>query len=286
MALCFVDDSGSPGDSRYFVLAGYIAPESVWRAFIPEWQEVLEQSPKLLYVKMNEAARLEGQFAAFSRQQRDERVARFIDVILSHKLWEASVVLPAAGFSEILQPVLPDSYCSPYYFAFVGMTVALSAYYRHAGIDETVHFIFDKQQGKQHRAVRLYEHFKTYFPAKQLGRIWFADDKEAVPLQAADLIAWQTPRWLCSVVDQARPELQMLHVRRQWWYRYIVKDRGLREMREAIVANIDLLRKEVGAETVNELLTQIKLQNQRRGITTTRSTPVRKSSVRSGRDSG
>ena len=53
MAWAFVDDSGSGGDSPYFVSAGYTAPESIWNGFVPEWQRILDLSPKLEYFKMS-----------------------------------------------------------------------------------------------------------------------------------------------------------------------------------------------------------------------------------------
>lgn len=62
MAFAFVDDSGSGGDSPYYVLAGYSADEATWRAFWGDWQGVLDLSPKLDYFKMSEAESLKGQF--------------------------------------------------------------------------------------------------------------------------------------------------------------------------------------------------------------------------------
>lgn len=62
MAWAFVDDSGSGGDSPYFVLAGYAACESAWTTFLPHWQSVLDLPPKLEYFKMSEAESLKGQF--------------------------------------------------------------------------------------------------------------------------------------------------------------------------------------------------------------------------------
>ena len=65
MPLAFIDDSGSGGDSPYYILAGYSAPKATWAAFWPDWQAALDVPPKLEYFKMSEAESLKGQFRTF-----------------------------------------------------------------------------------------------------------------------------------------------------------------------------------------------------------------------------
>src|SRR5947209_18589160 len=117
MALAFVDDSGSGGDSPYFVLAGFVASESTWNRFIPDWQAVLNLHPSLTYFKMAEAESLKAQFSVFTRNQRDLRLQQLIDVILAHDPCEVSIAVSAKDYGEILLPILPKSRSSPYYSA-------------------------------------------------------------------------------------------------------------------------------------------------------------------------
>jgi len=100
MPLAFIDDSGSGGDSPYYILAGYSAPEATWAAFWPDWQAALDVAPKLQYFKMSEAESLKGQFSGFSSEQRTERVNRFIDVIQAHDLQEASIAVSAQAYRD------------------------------------------------------------------------------------------------------------------------------------------------------------------------------------------
>ena len=115
MPLAFVDDSGSGGDSPYFVLAGYCASESTWAAFWPDWQSVLDLAPKLTYFKVSEAKTLSAQFAGFTAEERTKRVNQFIDVILDHDLQEASIAVPEKFYREILASLLPGKVSNPYY---------------------------------------------------------------------------------------------------------------------------------------------------------------------------
>src|SRR5580698_9418244 len=147
---------------------------------------------------MSEAESLKGQFAGFSADQRDERLNQFIDVILKYDPWEAAIAVPEKDFNEVLRPLLPNSRTSPYYMAFVAMVTALSGVYRWGGSNDVVDFVFDRQDGMETKSARLYFRFRTWFPNWRLGRVGFQDEKLCLPLQAADLIAWQTRRFMCT----------------------------------------------------------------------------------------
>jgi hypothetical protein len=264
VAFAFVDDSGSGGDSRFYVLGGYVASIPEWKSFAVKWQEVLDLQPKLDYFKMSQAESLKGNFLGFTVDQRDERLSRFIDVILTHEVREASVAVPYAAFCEVLEPVLPRTHSSPYYFAFVAMVTALSGFYRHGGAPkEVVDFIFDIQQGKQARMDRLYGSFKGWYPKWQLGRVDYRTDQEYLPLQAADLIAWHNRRFLCSS-EGTRVELKRLHADRSRWHRLILKKRDLEEGARAILDNVPNLKKQFGEERVEKHLEALRRKSKKR----------------------
>jgi hypothetical protein len=82
----FIDDSGSGGDSPWYVLAGYVGTVAAWDAFDGPWRDVLAGPPKLEYFKASEAERLgrdgsQGQWAAVSEDERNARINSFIGVI-------------------------------------------------------------------------------------------------------------------------------------------------------------------------------------------------------------
>ena len=262
MALGFIDDSGSGGDAPYFVLAGYVCSESSWATFVGDWQALLNFPPKLEYFKMYEAESLKGQFVGFTETARDERVNQFIDVILKCDPWDAAIAIPTGLYNEILYPLLPKSRTSPYYSAFVAMVTALSGFYRWQGSDELVDFIFDQQDGMETKGARMYGSIRKLFPNWRLGRIGFQDDKKVLPLQAADLIAWQTRRFMCAK-EGTRPEFRRLHSKRPQ-FRKILKRKGLQESADAIRNNIAALRVEYGDAQVDRFLGAIERRAQRK----------------------
>ena len=52
MLRAFIDDSGSGGDSPWYVLAGYVGTTEAWNAFDKPWREMLDDPPKLEYFKV------------------------------------------------------------------------------------------------------------------------------------------------------------------------------------------------------------------------------------------
>ncbi len=266
VALAFVDDSGSGGDSPYFVLGGYVASPEVWDYFVPAWESILDSSPRLEYFKMSEAESLKGQFAGFSAKNRTERLGKFIDVILDHDLFEWSVVISNADYREILLPTLLPQFRSPYYYALMGMLTALSGRYRWAGSDEQVHFILDTQKGMEHHAHLICNSFRKWHPTWRIGHVAFRNDKEHPPLQAADLIAWQTRRFM-SEAEPTRSEFRRLHSKYPGQSpRALIKRSDLSELARVTKENLPTLLEEFGEEKVQQELGKIHRKNQRQRI--------------------
>jgi hypothetical protein len=267
MVVAFVDDSGSGGDSKFSILAGYSASDITWSSFWPDWQDALNLDPKIEYFKMSEAESLKGQFLGFSPEKRTNRLNRFIDVILAHDLQEASVAIPMKDYREIVYPVLPKSHTSPYYFAFIGMVSAFAGINRHSGSTQPTDFVFDQQDGMETKALRLYHRLKEKLPLRQLGQVAYHSDHEMLPLQAADLIAWQIRRFRCTPDEPIRDELTRLHSGLLQPFQSTIRRRELEKVVTAMMDNVPNLREEHGDEFVDKFFQSIKRRNEREGLT-------------------
>jgi len=138
------------------------------------------------------------------------------------------VVIREDDYREILQPVQHRSDDSPYFTAFLAGKFAM---------------------------------FKRLNPTWQIGRIGFGDDKMLLPLQAADLVAWQTRRFYCST-EGTRLHYRRLHERKAP-FRTRLTRQMLRESADAIRANVPSLRAEFGDETTDRFLSKVGLLRRR-----------------------
>ena len=204
MFQAYIDDSGK-GDSQLFVLAGYIATVDRWAAFSDEWQRLLDmRSPHyrhLTYFKMNE----------MQSDADRERCAWFHRVIEKYAQAAISCVIVVPGLEEVINnaewaPFVKgvEYLKNPYYFAFRSITDVLRQNQAEMGIDTPVDFYFDDEGEKTKCLNGLNRLVKT---ATEEKRRWLAEtpafrnDKNVLPLQAADLYAWWVLNWERNGID-------------------------------------------------------------------------------------
>jgi hypothetical protein len=201
----FVDDSGSGGDSPWVVLAGYVGTVADWEAFDPEWRAVLDTDPRIEYFKSSEAESLKEQFSRFSKEERNTRIDSLIAVIARRARLAISVRLRQKDYEEIVKQNVPPLWDDPYFFLFPAFITAATAVERFAGAHELIEFVFDSSQKLDGRSRRLYEQMMEMDRYKStVANVLYRDDKKFLPLQAADLLAWQTRRAFCAASKESR----------------------------------------------------------------------------------
>lgn len=205
----FVDDSGSGGDSPWYVLSGVVSTVEKWAEFSVEWEGVCKSEPRIDYFKMSEASAQSGQFAKFSKEERESKLEALATLIDRHVLFSKNVMVEQEPFDRILKPLLPKTLATPYLFACGGMIVAVSSHEEYAGRSEKIQCIFDAQQKIGNRAARLYEQIVGIksklgkplpgFESSDLVILpnLFRDEKQFLPIQAADMVAWHVRRFWC-----------------------------------------------------------------------------------------
>jgi len=207
----FVDDSGSGGDSRYFVLGGFMADYPTWERFSDAWADALVAPPSISYFKMAEANSLNGQFENWSERDRDAKVNVLIDVINAHELFQGSCSIQCDDYADVVLPALGNrwkgQYDDPYIYLFVGIVGHFSAMehrweYAQRGVPRDQIVIFDDDSGtgapgsrvdfvfdegkklKDRQARTLYDESlkKADIFQDRIGSVDFRDDKLFVPL--------------------------------------------------------------------------------------------------------
>ncbi len=213
MLKAFIDDSGSGGDSPWYVLAGYVGTVEAWDAFEGPWSEVLDGPPKLEYFKASEAESLrsDGQWAGVSKGERNRRLDLFINVIgkFATRAFHARVM--QTDYNEVIKHYVPAKWDNAYFFLFIGFMAAATSIEKHAGSGQPIEFVFDSADKKriQNPSLQLYDQC-AYLPqfGGRVDNIHYEDEKKFLPLQAADLLAWQIRRRF-SVEGDMRPQFEM-----------------------------------------------------------------------------
>lgn len=201
-----IDDSGSEPQSPYFLLAGFVAPAAAWAEFAAEWQLALDEPPGLDYFKMKEAARLQDQFdrkKGWNEAKRDARLMTLSKIIKKH----AKIRVHASVRNDLFEKYITSipapqrslGVDSPYTLLFMQLILAVAVAGDRSGIVDPCDFIFDEQGGFGKAALAWWPNLKMLVEKSarsDLARFVgsppiFRDDKCFLPLQAADLYAWQ-----------------------------------------------------------------------------------------------
>jgi hypothetical protein len=214
-----IDDSGGLAKTinPAFVLAGFIADSAAWAVFSDEWQAILDDCPTLAYFKMVEANGLQEQFApnlGWNESLRDSRLGRFVEAIKNNVFLRLSVSIDKDSFISIFQASdfskRSHNTDKPYCLAFqLLLTMVSAAQIERPDLFGTtprpVDFIFDEQGNIGTEAQSTWLEFKRSCErSAQQGKTdfrpylgsmpIFRDEKTFLPLQAADLYAWQVRR--------------------------------------------------------------------------------------------
>ncbi len=248
MLKAFVDDSGSGGDSPWVVLAGYVGTEEDWTAFDSEWQEVLDEPPSLAYFKSSEAESLKGRFSGFTRNQRNVRIDRFISVIQKRARQAIEVRMRLSHYDSLIRGNVPTAWDDPYYFLFSGFILSATTVERLYGEESPIEFVFDSSERFEKPSTKFFESFRTrYDQVTAKANVAYRDDKLFLPLQAADLLAWQVRRLFCS--NEPRRQ-HLTDARKTKWehFSHIVGKEELTKMKAALAKRQKIMTEQFGLD--------------------------------------
>ncbi len=197
MIEAYSDDSGR-GQPPVFVYAGWVSTADRWADFANEWDRALTIPPSVTHFKMKDAAACEGEFARFSKPQRDERLRLLMDIINSHVDYGVSVSVRQDHYTEVFDNVLSVTYDSPYQFAATHLMARIVGWERMDLRNSKVKFIFDEMNATEEAEIKhFWDLTRKRGPAwvrRRVGRVTVEDDEDVLPLQAADILAWVTRR--------------------------------------------------------------------------------------------
>ena len=214
MLQAYIDDSGSHNGSPVCLVAGYWGGVGQWRKFERAWKAVLDEyhvdefHAKIFWGRDKFKQRL-GAYKDWPEQRRHQFMFELLRVIGSFKLYPfASGILDSEwkkqsrGWQLILSGATskyPNANRHPIFMAF--RTAAMRAV-GHCYRGVTMHFVFDSNKNLDGWASICYAELKRRAQiektewASSLGEFTVADSKKALPLQAADLLAYEAFKYV------------------------------------------------------------------------------------------
>ena len=192
----YIDDSLTEG--QILVFGGLIASAEKWEEFSVAWQQCLEDAPWDDFKMSKVWHRCKG--------DRLKHAQRHYRTMCDHVQGGLCFVVPIAPLTSLATrySLSHTVAAKPYLWAFKGIINGLAQNQQAWGLSEPVDFVFDERPRDEKDSIR--EGWKIYLETAPenvrlvTGKLpVFANDKQELPLQAADMWSWWCRKtWLAN----------------------------------------------------------------------------------------
>jgi hypothetical protein len=200
MHAAYFDDSGTHDTSDVVLLAGVFGNQFQWQYFSELWATKLaDPSPgkqPLTRFHMTECQTSRGEFAGWKRHETDFLVHELEQIIIRCGIWSHATAISRKAWDELIAGEFRDYVGDAEGFCIRDVYIRTLDWCRTKAAGSELAFVFDDRPNREkenERIFRLFESFQTaYKGTPKLTSLTFHGSRETLPLQAADLIAWET----------------------------------------------------------------------------------------------
>lgn len=196
MLSAYMDETGHYRDEKqkFVGIAGLIAPKENWETFEEKWKAALKLPYiKLEYFHMTDYASKKKVYKDWLEVKRQKVLGKLLNVIESAYPIPFGAIIPMNAFRS-LSKEHQEYFIDPYFLCFQSIIAASTTFLEAMKIpeEEKIALIFSDQVEFRHRALKMYEDITEVglFAHRSTPPI-FRDIREIVPLQAADIVAYE-----------------------------------------------------------------------------------------------
>lgn len=188
----YVDESGTHDRSPILTVAGYLFESQQARRFSRDWQQDLNSIP-LPFAHQTDCATGNGNYADLSMDSRVRSEKLLIENIKRRSRFGFGACVDPHAYGRIVGTA--NNAPSAYTYALQSCFVILGRWAARTRFSGQISYYFEaghRSQGEADRYFRdaLLESERSKLKHRYAGHS-FVDKREALPLQAADLLAWQ-----------------------------------------------------------------------------------------------
>lgn len=189
MIKVYVDESGTHDDADVVTVAAYAGRPKAWREWSREWKKA--KRPIKVFHAVDAANRL-GEFVGWSPEERTALVKKLLPVIMGNKIFGVVIALNKKEFQkategkEELLKALGNPYTSCFHW-LVQSILELSK----PSKKETLKFVHENNSYEKEAKASFEFISKNANPNKMPMRLLFGGKLEQMPLQTADILAYE-----------------------------------------------------------------------------------------------
>ena len=208
MIKIFVDESGTHDDADVVTVAAYAGRPKAWREWSAEWKKA-KRPIKVFHAV--DAANREREFEGWSRKQRDELVKKLLPVIMGNRIAGAVIALNKTEFrkategKEELLKALGNPYTTCFHWLVQSLLELLKPTKK-----ETLEFVHEQNSYEKEARASFEFISKNANPNKVPMRLLFGGKLEQMPLQTADILAYEAYKRFKEPNEPERKPWQIL----------------------------------------------------------------------------
>ena len=241
----FMDESGTHQGSPAISIGAHMAKPKTWTAFTKKWNAVKRyggKSPIGVY-HSSECEALRGEFQHWSEVERNQFVAKLLPIIAHHELYGLgfSIDLPSFQLALRDRPDLRRLFNDePYILCFQLILDDILSQVEKSNSNEALAFIHEENE-YQGMAAAAFSSLKSQ-RSRHKGpmSLTFASKDAFTPLQAADVLAFETNKRMRDPLKRGRRSFQAINAEGR------IRVEGFtKESMPTLVHRLDLLAQEI-----------------------------------------
>lgn len=212
MLTAYFDESNTKGA---VVVAGLLGKTSQWERFNQEWRQLLAEY-QISHVHMREFAHFRGEFSSWKGDEGKRRsfIDRIIGVISRRSIISVGIVLDVDVYKDfVTTPERKRVFVNPYTTASYLCLLSVGRWADKRSYEELVAYVFDRGNPHRRDFEKAYSQSAAIPQLNQryrLGRLSFGDDKDILPLQGSDFIAYEISKtWTQARFDERRRSMRV-----------------------------------------------------------------------------
>ncbi len=208
MLQAYFDESGTHEGSRVMCVSGYVFASSQAKKFTREWNKFLAAND-IEYFRMSQCAGGHGPFKKFSTKQRESLVKQAVEIIVSRISAGFVCSISEEDYLSVVSKGWLKKYGSAYTILLQWCLASVGYWLDKGSYSGPVAYFFESGHRNQGEANK-----KKVSEQYRYCSHTFAGKRLAVPLQAADFLAWEWCKfWRETYLDKARyPRLSFARV--------------------------------------------------------------------------
>lgn len=190
----YFDESGTSGDAPITVIAGFVGTESQWTAVEAQWTAVLAEfaDKGVTRFHMTECVNQAGQFERIDSFWRDYVLNRLSGILHGSGLQAIWSGVDVRDFEREADDGFLKRYPKPYDLCIDDIAIKTKDWAREKAPGSDVAVMFSKQNEYESRAARIFDAYQRQQKWHQhISSFTFASPDKVVPLQTADMIAYE-----------------------------------------------------------------------------------------------